>query len=182
MAKFKAIHKPTPDELAHKFGLTDTQLLSLCKYVDDKAGPNPNKIVSFFLDARTPYEAKALQFLKPAIEEETKKLIHFAGYEWVTFSLPGGSYTPDWSFLMDDNTWVRVEVKASRMQPGYKDARSRLRATASLNPWDAFYEFRMNTKAEGGGWALEKIRPDGMWLAQLQTAFRDWYALQKELF
>lgn len=172
--KFTASHRPKPDELARKYGLSDQPILDLCTYDGRPADTNPNKIVEFFLEARTPTEARAIIFLKPMVEDATGKKIIFSAYEWVTFSLPGGSYTPDWSFLMDDNSWVRVEVKASKMQPGYKDARSKLRATASLNPWDTFYEFRPRTKAEGGGWELEFIKPDQSWLVNLEQAFTNW--------
>jgi hypothetical protein len=174
MANFKAIRRPSPDELARKFGLSDQPLLTLCAYDGKPKETNLNKIVEFFLTARTPTEAKAIIFLKPILEETTGKKIVFSAYEWVTFSLPGGSYTPDWSFRMDDGSWVRVEIKASKMQPGYKDARSKLRATASLNPWDTFYEFRPRTKAEGGGWELELIKVDQSWLVNLSQAFSQW--------
>lgn len=170
--RFKALHRPTPEELASKFGLYDSSLVELCKY--DKDEPLPNKIVSFFLNARTPYEAKAILSLKAEVESAHNAKIVFAGYEWVTLKLPGGSYTPDWSFLLDNGQWVRVEIKASKMQPGYKDARSKLRAAASLNPWDTFYEYRNQTRAEGGGWCLELVKPDKEWLATLNLAFIDW--------
>lgn len=174
MPNFKLAHRPSPVELAEKYGLSDSSLLDLCNL--DGHVPEPAKVVDFFLQAKTPYERKAFEFLKPALELETSRKIVFAGYEWVTFSLPGGNYKPDWSFLLDNGRWARVEIKASKMQPGYKDARSKLRAAAALNPWDLFYEFRMRTKAEGGGWFLEFIKPDLAWVSSLQVAFELWTA------
>lgn len=172
MGKFTAMHRPTPDELARKYGLSDSNLLDLCKYSD--APVNPNQIVEFFLTARSPYEKKAMLFLPAVIEEEVGHKIIFAGYEWQAFSLPGGHYTPDWSYLLDDGSWVHVEVKASKFQPGYKDARSKLRAAASLNPWAKFFEFRKHTIKDGGGWECEFIKPDAGWLQNLNIAFQKW--------
>ena len=172
MPQFKAIHRPTPDELSNKYGLDDTSLLLLCKY--DGKLPNQNQVVEFFLQARSPYEKKAMLFLPSRVEDATGRKIIFKGYEWQTFSLPGANYTPDWSYLLDDNTWAHVEIKASKFQPGYKDARSKLRAAASLNPWARFYEFRKQTVAQGGGWDMELITPDSAWLQNLHLSFTDW--------
>jgi hypothetical protein len=170
--KFTAMHRPSADELAHKYGLDGTSLAMLCEY--DGQAPNHNQVVEFFLTMRSTYEKKAALFLPARIEAETGRKIIFQGYEWQTFKLPGGRYTPDWSYLLDDNTWVHVELKASKLQPGYADARSKLRATASLNPWYKFYEFRAKTIKDGGGFELELIKPDPAWVLNLKTAFEKW--------
>jgi hypothetical protein len=127
---------------------------------------NRNKVVEFFLKARSSTEARAVDTVKVLVETDFGKVL-FMGYEWVTFSLPGGNYKPDWSCLLEDGRWVRVEVKASKMQPGYKDARAKLRAAATLNPWDIFIEVRPVPLKNGGGWEVEIIKQDAEWLTML---------------
>ena len=170
--RFTPAKRPTPDIIANRYGLYGTQLFDICSY--DGKPPNGNQVVEFFLRARTQTEKKALETLRPDIEAETNARIVFSGYEWITFSLPGGSYTPDWCFLLDNGKWVRVEIKASKMQPGYKDARSKLRAAASLNPWDLFYEYRRRRVIDGGGWILELVPPSPRWLQNLDQAYKNW--------
>ena len=55
-------------------------------------------------------------------------------YEACKWKLPGGWYTPDFMAVLDDGRVVFVEVKGSRKQRGYRDARSKLRAAAELYP------------------------------------------------
>lgn len=85
----------------------------------------------------------------------------FWGYEWVSFHLPGGSYTPDFLYLLGSGQQVYVEIKGSRKQANYRDARSKLRGAATLNPWFWFYEARLARNA----WEFERVPPDPAWLA-----------------
>ncbi len=77
-------------------------------------------------------------------------------YHPLTFHLPGGSYTPDFMHIMADGRLVVIEVKGSRKQPNYRDARSKLRAAQALYPWATWYEARI---ARQTCEALELIGP-----------------------
>ena len=59
-------------------------------------------------------------------------------YEPETFNLPGGSYTPDFRCILETGQVIFVEIKGSKKQKGYRDARSKLRAAAELNPMYTF--------------------------------------------
>lgn len=85
-------------------------------------------------------------------------------YEWVTFNLPGGRYTPDFLIRLSNNKEIYIEVKAESVSKrgrvyrgqSYRDSRSKLRAAASLNTWHDFY---MAVFCRGG-WKLEYITPE----------------------
>jgi len=85
-------------------------------------------------------------------------------YEWVTFNLPGGKYTPDFMVRLSNGVEIFVEVKQESFSKkgkvfrgqSYRDSRSKLRAAASLNPWWRFYMAIYSH----GGWRLEYIEPD----------------------
>jgi len=74
-------------------------------------------------------------------------------YEPVRFRIPGGHYTPDFMHILADRTIAFVEIKASRKQKGYRDARSKLRAAAELYPWFHWFEARLTRD----GWEVEKL-------------------------
>lgn len=112
--------------------------------------------LTFFLAARSATERKWRETGRVLVEKLFENVVCFAGYEWMGFKLPGGSYTPDWCYLLEDGRWIHIEVKASRFQRSYRDARSKLRAAASLNPWFTFCEAR----PEEAGWVLEIIAPE----------------------
>lgn len=61
-------------------------------------------------------------------------------YHPVTFSLPGGTYTPDFLHVTADGHIIIVEIKGSKRQHNYRDARSKLRAAADLYRWATFFE------------------------------------------
>ena len=61
-------------------------------------------------------------------------------YHPLTFHLAGESSTPDWLNIFSDGRLAFFEIKGSRKQKGYRDARSKLRAAAALFPCFAFYE------------------------------------------
>lgn len=77
-------------------------------------------------------------------------------YEPLTFRLLGGSYTPDFGYLLSDGRLVFVETKGSTHQKNYRDARSKIRAAAELYPWFIFCEAR---PVKGGNWHFEEIAP-----------------------
>jgi hypothetical protein len=86
-------------------------------------------------------------------------------YEWMSFNLPGGKYTPDFFVMFSDGTIAFVEVKQVSMSrsgkkyyagQSYRDSRSKLRAAAELNPWFRFYMASYNNRT---GWNIETIIP-----------------------
>lgn len=74
-------------------------------------------------------------------------------YEPVSLAIPGGKYTPDFLYILETGQTVFVEVKGSKRQKNYRDARSKLRAAAEVYPFWTFVE------AVGGrtGFELEVI-------------------------
>jgi hypothetical protein len=72
-------------------------------------------------------------------------------YEPMTFHIPGGRYRPDFLHILADGRMVFVECKGSKKQRNYRDARSKLRATASLHPWATWIEARRI----GENWEIE---------------------------
>jgi hypothetical protein len=83
-------------------------------------------------------------------------------YECVSFNVPGGRYTPDFFLIFSDGTVAFVEVKQETISKSgrkfygksYRDSRSKLRASAQLNPWFKFYQASYNTRT---GWRIELI-------------------------
>lgn len=99
------------------------------------------------------------------LSDELKSGIEVMLYEWVSFNIPGGRYTPDFFVLFKDGSVVFVEVKqesigksGKRYYAGgsYRDSRSKLRAAAELNPWFKFYMAVYNRR---DGWRLDPIVP-----------------------
>jgi hypothetical protein len=88
------------------------------------------------------------------IEAHFQSPVIWWGYEWMSFNVPGGSYTPDYAYILKSSQMIFVEVKGSRAQANYRDARSKLRGAASLNPWFTFCEVRITKKA----WEFEIIK------------------------
>ena len=73
-------------------------------------------------------------------------------YEPVRWKIPGGHYTPDWLAIMENGTVIFVEIKGSRKQRNYRDARSKLRAAAELYPFFTWCEV-----VEADGWRVEVL-------------------------
>ena len=65
-------------------------------------------------------------------------------YEPMRFKIPGGHYTPDFELVLPDRD-VFIEVKGSKHQKNYRDARSKLRAAAEMYPERTWCEYRMDT-------------------------------------
>jgi hypothetical protein len=147
-----------------EYGMDTGQLSGVHDFVNaDGAAISPT-LLEFLRDAGSGIENLWSNGIgKILIESETNNRVIFTGYEWYTFKLPGGSYTPDYNYLMENGLWVMVEIKHGKHQPNYRDARSKLRAAAALNPWFVFYECR----CEGGNWVLERIYPDKGYVKQL---------------
>lgn len=72
--------------------------------------------------------------------DEAGSAVVWTQYHPLTFRLPGGSYTPDFLHILADGRIVLVEVKGSKQQKGYRDARSKLRAAAEVYGWLVWYE------------------------------------------
>ncbi len=88
------------------------------------------------------------------INELANERVSVTLYEPVSFKLPGGSYTPDFLHITEKGQMFFVEIKGSKHQKGYRDARSKLRAAAELHPWFTFLEVRQ----ENGDWTVERIK------------------------
>ena len=61
-------------------------------------------------------------------------------YEPITFSIPGGVYTPDFLYILNNGNMLFVEIKGSKEQKNYRDARSKLRACAEVYYWAYWME------------------------------------------
>lgn len=145
--------KPNLDHII-KYGTVGDALRGL---LTGHLQPDAAEMLKFLATARSGTEAEWLsQGHIPLIENVTGQKVVFWNYEWVTFRLPGASYTPDYFYLLDNGIQVYVEVKGSKAQANYRDARSKLRAAASLNPWARFFEARVAKRA----WDFEEITPD----------------------
>lgn len=161
-----AVRKKTKliDAIA-KFGLEFSPIQAIADYIKTNKAPTKIKLAlaQFLMYARSETEYRWYQTGKAMITAEFKQDILFVGYEWISFKLPGGSYTPDFLYILKDGSHVFVEVKASQHQAGYRDARAKLRACASLNPWYTFMEARLDKT----GWIFEKIEPDTTMIATI---------------
>lgn len=71
-----------------------------------------------------------------------------------TWNLPGNHYTPDFLHILEDGRLVCVEVKGSKSQKNYRDARSKLRLAADLFRWLTWIEARVDGR---GGCEIEVI-------------------------
>jgi hypothetical protein len=76
----------------------------------------------------------------------------------ITWQLPGARYSPDYLYIFEDGMRLNVEVKGSTFQPGYKDARAKMRMAATLYWID---RFMMVMPVPGTvRWELDEILPD----------------------
>jgi len=95
-------------------------------------------------------ELKFAQLAGPLLEAHFESRVMWLAYEPMRFRVPGGHYTPDFGAVLEDGRMVFVEVKGSRKQKGYRDARSKLRAAAE---WYAM--FTWIEVVEEDGFAVE---------------------------
>lgn len=89
------------------------------------------------------------------IGEDLSCPVQLTLYEPLSFNIPGGSYRPDFLHILQDGRLVLVEIKGSKRQPNYRDARSKLRAAAELYPWAAWVEARVDGR---GACEIEWLR------------------------
>ena len=73
-------------------------------------------------------------------------------YEPCRWKIPGGQYLPDFMAVLANGAVVLVEVKGSRKQRNYRDARSKLRAAAAMYPMFTWCEV-----VESYGWRVEVL-------------------------
>lgn len=156
-----------------KFGMENgfaASLESLLRHGVDTVAAEPDIIraVARFLQAgKSDVELRWRREGTRLVEEMHEKRVIFTGYEWFSYKIPGGSYTADFSYLLENGHWVVVEIKGSRAQGSYRDSHTRLKAAASLNPWHTFYEVVWERRT---GWDVKHIPPDAEFVeAFLQT-------------
>ena len=87
------------------------------------------------------------------LEDELGTSVALTLYEPFVVNLPGGRFTPDFLHILDDGRLVFCEVKVSKRQKNYRDARSKLRAAACLHPWALWLEARRPR----GNWEIEVL-------------------------
>jgi hypothetical protein len=144
-----------------RFGLDDGFATIIQSYLANGGTlpPLPQALqdrLKFFLAARSDTEVRWNQFGKNIVADTFGSEVVFDGYEWLSFKVPGGTYTPDRACLLADGRWIFIEVKGSKKQTNYRDARSKLRGAAALNPWFIFCE----AIVDKFGITVEEIKPD----------------------
>lgn len=145
-------------DMMRKFGIDLSYADEIAKFIEngEPVSPGGKKLVDFLLSARSEWEYRWSCVGRELIGSRFGAGVIFAGYEYISFRVPGGSYTPDFFYVLSDGRCVLCEIKASKHQSGYAYARAKLRAAASLNPWFVFVEARMESKE----WAIEVIEAD----------------------
>ena len=141
------------------YGYETTALQVIRKYITTGETPADKKVMDalkFLQAGRSKTELEWKEIGEILIAERVGSRVVFTGYEWMSFRLPGGTYTPDIGYLFESGRWAFVEIKGSRVQKNYRDARSKLRAAACLNPWFVFYEARNERRS----WQIEEIPTD----------------------
>lgn len=103
--------------------------------------------------AEREWEREGWMLLLPVLERDPAERVLLTLYEPLTLNLPGGRYTPDYLHILSSGEQIFVEIKGSKKQKGYRDARSKLRAAAEVFPFWTFVE------AMGGrdGWEIEEV-------------------------
>lgn len=175
MAKKKLPKPKSLDEKISNHGLSVQAIeVILGKYPKGKPDAILRGFAKFMLTAESSVEAKWLPFSLVVITRKFPEMggVFLERIRPVSFHLPGGIYTPDFYYLMNDGSRIVVEVKGSKFQSNYRDARGKLRAAATLNPDHVFCEVMPNRESENG-WSVEVIEPDedyGKFLSELKSA------------
>jgi hypothetical protein len=114
------------------------------------------EVLSFVLAGRSSHEVQWQRIGAAIMEGEVGSPVTWQGYEWLSFRVPGGTYTPDFMYIFKTGEMAFVEVKGSKRQQGYVTTRQKIRATATLNPWFYFFE----VVGKGTDWEVELVTPD----------------------
>lgn len=162
--------RPDIQSLVNKFGIDVSPIKQVSEYYKTEFNDIAGDFVSFLLAARSSNEVRVKTAIRHYLMDQGRIPI-FIGYEWMSFKLPGGSYTPDFSVLLNTGVWVHFEAKGSHFQSNFKDSRSKLRAAASLNPWAEFVWIIPKPIKAGGGWDIEVIKPDPRFLQVMLQIF-----------
>jgi len=153
-------------EKVMRFGVDDAALVKLSKYFKKTPPVMYEQVESYLKAAESNEERRFRSFGKALIERMFGREVIFTGRAWFKFQLPGVVYTGDWYYLLDNGRWVIVEVKGSKLQSGYRDARTKLSICATLNPWFTFIQV-LPDHGLPDGWSLEVIDPSPEFLADL---------------
>jgi len=144
----------------------DNETLNALSWAQDWTPPHftfsDNVIKTFAQTTKSKAERTWGQVGRHIIADEYEAEVLAELYEYWTFRIPGGKYTADFYYILESGRVVIVEVKGSRKQKNYRDARSKLRAAAAMNPWFTFVEAMA---MKGGGFQLQEIKPDGSLLS-----------------
>lgn len=105
----------------------------------------------------------------PLIENHFGKKVVAWKPKAVSYTLPGGRYSPDFYYILEDGERINVEVKGSTYQRGYRDSIAKMRAAATLYWFDKF----ILAMWEKGAWKLELIEPDAAFQTELQVLAAD---------
>lgn len=89
---------------------------------------------ALFRQFKSSQEGAFAQVAHALLADEFGLAVERLDYEPVTWNLPGNRYTPDFVAILEDGRIVHIEVKGSRKQRGYRDARSKLREAAAMHP------------------------------------------------
>lgn len=77
------------------------------------------------------------------VSQHCAKPVVIMKYEPITFNLPGGRYTPDFMVIFEDGEILFIEIKGSKRQKNYRDARSKLRSAHAIHPYFTWAEIRI---------------------------------------
>jgi len=162
--------KKTIAQLVNNYGFS-LQSIRAMQAVTPKLPPSKivEKWAHFLLNSESLEEKRWLIMGVPLIENHFSQKVVLWKPKVISYQLPGGRYTPDFYYILEDGTRLNIEVKGSKYQRGYKDARNRMRTAATLYWFDVF----MMVISEAGTWQLELIEPDDEYQTELQVLAAD---------
>lgn len=169
--------RATKDQLINKYGFSTqalhvmqdvTPFRTLRTLVEDWA--------KFLLKSESLEEQRWQVLAKALLEEHYKMKIVLWKPKAMGFVLPGGTYKPDFFYIFEDGTRLHVDVKGNRFQKGYRDARAKMRASATLYWFDRF----MVAVWDKGTFALEQIDPDKDFKTELQALAAEIQLMQEK--
>jgi len=122
-------------------------------------------MATFLLKAESREESRWLSEGVPVLERHFGMKVELERSKAVSYKLPGGIYTPDFFYILEDGRRVNIEVKGSVFQPNYRDARSKIRTAATLYWFDLFCEVRVEDRQ----WVVDEIPVDHEYRTELQS-------------